>query len=165
MREIQFLVRQETLIKYNSLILPPFDHCDQIWSNASKELLERLQRLQNRVQRIIRKSGLEIRSRDILNRSHWDDLFNRRIKHEIITVFKVINHLYPQHISDQVMVLNHSNKYQLRGCDAKVVLAQPKTYYFKRSFRFRASMNWNNLPNKVSKIRSLTHFKSLVWQA
>ena len=58
------------------------------------------------------------------------------------------------------MVLNHSNKFELRDCDTKVVLPQLKTDNLKRSFTFRARMNWKNLPNEIRKIKSITNFKN-----
>lgn len=97
-----------------------------VQGNGSTEFLDRPQRLQNRVARIITKSSLEIKRPDILDRLHWDSLSIRRFKNDMMTAFKAVNHSYLQHTNDQFIVLNHSDKYRLRGCYTKIALPPKK---------------------------------------
>ena len=102
LRQIRSFVPLKTLITiYKSLILPLFDYCYQIWGNTSKGNLDRLQRLQNHAARNITKSDYEIRSHDILNRLKLDNLDQRRSKHELITMFRILDSGALSLLSDQ----------------------------------------------------------------
>ena len=53
-RKIRDFVDRETLISvYNALINPHFDYCSEVWDTMRVGLSNRLQKLQNRVARII----------------------------------------------------------------------------------------------------------------
>ena len=107
LRQIKSFVPQKAQITiYNALILPLFDYCDQIWENTSKGNLDCFQRLQNRAARVITKSECEIRSRDILNNLKWGNLDCRRNKHELITMYKILNSGAPSHLGDQFTTFN-----------------------------------------------------------
>ena len=48
----------------------------------------------------------------------------------------------------------------LRNTENKLVLPQPRTDYFKRSFLYSGAQLWNNLPVDLRQASSLTDFKS-----
>ena len=59
---------QETLKTiYYSLVQPYFDYCDVVWGDYSKTRADKLQKLQNRVARIITRLDYSISSSDVLN--------------------------------------------------------------------------------------------------
>ena len=59
---------QETLKTiYYSLVQPYFDYCDFVWGDYSKTRADKLQKLQNRVARIITRLDYSISSSDVLN--------------------------------------------------------------------------------------------------
>ena len=45
---------------YNALIQPVFDYCDVVWGNLNKRLSSRIQKLQNRVARIVTFQGYDV---------------------------------------------------------------------------------------------------------
>ena len=56
----------------------PLDYCDIVWDSLNKkELAQRLQRLQNRAARIIRRSSYDVRSAEILKDLYWENLEQR----------------------------------------------------------------------------------------
>ena len=94
-------VPQETLITiYNALIKPLFDYCDIVWGNLNSTLSARLQKLQNRVARIITRKGYDERSLDIRKQLGWDDLETIRRKHTAILMYKIDNKKAPDYFSN-----------------------------------------------------------------
>lgn len=56
LRKLRAFIDTITLVLvYNSLIQPYFDYCCEVWDTIGKALSERLQKLQNRVARLIMK--------------------------------------------------------------------------------------------------------------
>ena len=80
---------------YKSLILPLFDYCDVVWDTAIRRELDRLQKLQNYAGRVITQSSYDIRSHDILKSLKWENLADRRFRHEMILMHKVMNDQTP----------------------------------------------------------------------
>ena len=80
---------------YKALVLPYFDYCSEVWGCFGKCLSDRLQKLQNRVSRIITFSDSNTRSADILHALEWDTLEQRRKKKLAVSVYQAKNNLYP----------------------------------------------------------------------
>ena len=63
---------QETLKTiYYSLVQPYFAYCDVLWVDCSKTRAGKLQKLQNRAERIITRADYSVRSSDVLNSLEW----------------------------------------------------------------------------------------------
>ena len=89
LRRMKAYVPQETLKRvYNALIMPHFDYCSLVWDNCSKYLLEKLQKLQNRVARVISGKSYETRSSEILKYLGWQPLLERRKKKGLYSCIK-----------------------------------------------------------------------------
>ena len=90
--------RQSTLVKvYNALIQPYFDYCSEVWDCFNKGLSDRLQKLQNRVARLI--MGLKNehgQSAIALKSLGWMTLEERRAQLKAKLMFKTVNGLAPQ---------------------------------------------------------------------
>ena len=66
---------------HNALILPHFDYCSLVWDTCSNDLIEKLQKMQNRAARVITGKSYETRSIEILTELGWQPLVNlTRIK-------------------------------------------------------------------------------------
>ena len=89
----------------------------------------------------------------------WDNLACRRYKHELVTMYKIINANSPSYLKDQFTKLCEQNSYNLRERETKVKFPQPKTEQFRNSFRFRAAVKWNSLPDHIRLSKSLEAFK------
>ena len=144
---------------YKALIQPVFDYCDVVWGNLNKELALRIQKLQNRVARIITFQSYDARSSEILKQLNWDDLATRRDKHLSLLMYDTINRRTPKYLSDLFSNSCENNPYKscLRNQDFKVAIKHaPKTELYKGSFSYRGAMKWNSLPyeHRASKSKS-----------
>ena len=112
---------------YQSLVLTYFDYCSLIWGNCNQTLKGKIQRLQNRAARIITGDTYDVHSKDILSRSGWKNLEERRVLQTESYVTKALQIL--------------DKKYQLRNNN--LVLMLSNTNAKKRSFSYSAAKIWN----------------------
>ena len=163
LRRIKPFVPQGSLVTlYKSLIQPYFDYCAPLWDTCDKALKDKLQILQNRAARVITGVTYDdrIRSNDLLQLLGWDTLHVRRAKLKCILLYKVLNEDYSPCLSESFVRLTNLNRgYNLRNDETDLALPKPKTNFLKRSFKYSASMLWNNLSLEAKTATSLRQFK------
>ena len=70
-----------TAIKiYKGFIEPHFDYCSADLYGLSRQVSEKLQKLQNRAARVITNSSCDTNSSCLLNSLTWDNLSDTRVK-------------------------------------------------------------------------------------
>ena len=114
LRRLRPICPQSTLVTiYKSLILPHLDYCSTVWGCIGNDLSQKLQKLQNRAARIITGSNWSVRSAQIsLKRK---SLADRRDKQMKSLMFKTVNNLVPEHLSDKFASVNTIHRHNLRG--------------------------------------------------
>ena len=144
---------------YQSVILPNFDYADIIWQSSSQFYLDQLQKLQNRAGRIILKvnpqnytSNFQIH--DLLK---WETLKTRRKKHMYVMFYKIFHDLTPKYLKNN-LIYKQTN-YALRNVD-NLVLPKPNTNYCKRTFFYRGSKMYNELPIELRRPNTLNLFRN-----
>jgi hypothetical protein len=73
----------------------------------------------------------------------------------VIEVYKVLNKKSPMYLNDLFV-------YSLRKTNTVEVPQVRTTYHGLHSFRFAGATLWNELPNELRKVSSLSQFKSLI---
>jgi hypothetical protein len=76
---------------YNALIQPYFDYCFPLWDICGTQLLDKLQKFQNRAARIIAGASYEIDSAVVLETLGWETLKSRRQEMKSILLYKILN--------------------------------------------------------------------------
>ena len=105
-------VKKESLeLMYQSLVLPYFDYCSLIWGNCNQTLKGKIQRLQNRAARIITGDTYDVHSKDILSRSGWKNLEERRVLQTESYVTKALQMKCTESINEMFKISD--KKYQL----------------------------------------------------
>ena len=163
LRRIKPFVPQGSLVTlYKSLIQPYFDYCAPLWDTCDKALKDKLQILQNRAARVITGVTYDdrIRSNDLLQLLGWNTLHVRRAKLKCILLYKFLDEDYSPCLSESFVRLTNLNRgYNLRNDETDLALPKPKTNFLKRSFKYSASMLWNNLSLEAKTATSLRQFK------
>ena len=160
LRRIKPFVPQGSLVTlYKSTY---FDYCAPLWDTCDKALKDKLQILQNRAARVI--TGVtyhdRIRSKDLLQLLGWDTLHVRLAKLKCVLLYKVLNEDYSPCLSESFVRLTNLNRgYNLRNDETDLALPKLKTNFLKRSFKYSASMLWNNLSLEAKTAISLRQFK------
>ena len=163
LRRIKPFVPQGSLVTlYKSLIQPYLDYCAPLWDTCDKTLREKLQILQNRAARVITGATYDDRIRlgDLLQMLGWDTLHVRWAKLKCVLLYKVLNQDYSPCLGESLVRLTNLNRgYNLRNDETDLALPKPKTNFLKRSFKYSASMLWNNLSLQAKTATSLRQFK------
>ena len=154
----QFIGHDTALKICKALIEPHFIYCNSLRDGLSKQLADKLQKLQNHAARVITNSNYETKSASIFNMLNWDNLFNICKKHKAILMYKTINKLMPDYLQEFFHLC--VNNYNLRDSDHKLELPKPRTEYLKCSFSYSETLFWNNLPNNLRSLKSLNIFKN-----
>ena len=81
LKRVRRFVSMHTAFKiYKGLIEPHFNYCSAVWDGLTQQLIEKLQKRQNRAIRGITKCGYGTSSRFLPNSLGWDNLSVRRAK-------------------------------------------------------------------------------------
>ena len=143
---------------YNSLIQPLFDYCGPVWNNINVTQNDRLQKLQNRIARVISKSPLELRSQEILTNLGWDSIAIRRSKQILVTMHKIMYNRAPNYVIDKFSRVMDTTHYNLRNNDINLIFINPKSEYFKKSVIYQGVKGWNPLSSDQRNIYLLRSF-------
>ena len=108
-------------------------------------LSQKLEKLQNRAARIITGSSWDASSAPILHALKWDSLADRRAKQLKSLMFKTVNNLVPEYLSNKFASINTIHKHNLRGAQHNLFIPRPNTEALKKSFRYRGAVTWNSL--------------------
>ena len=163
LRRLRPICPQSTLVAiYKSLILPHLDYCSAVWGCIGNGLSQKLEKLQNRAARIITGSGWDVRSAQILCALKWESLADRRSKQLKSLMFKTVNDLVPEYLSDKFTSVNTIHRHNIRGAQHNLFIPPPNTEALKKSFRYRGALTWNDLSVEAKQATTLNSFYSAI---
>ena len=140
------------------------DYCNCLLANAPQRWTDKLQRVMNNAARIITRTRKFDRGlTDILhNQLHWLDVRYRIQFRLCVTVYKCLNGLAPQYLSELCRpVASVLGRCHLRSAarGQLVVPSYKLSTYGKRAFSYAGPSLWNTLPDAVKHSASLDIFK------
>ena len=100
----------------------------------------------------------EVHHEIALNALTWQPLCKQRKKAKAKVIFKVLNNMAPKCLSEHFTYTNEKSNYDLRDCESKICLPQPRTNSMKKSFIYNGAFIWNSLPKEIRESSSLTDF-------
>ena len=125
-------------------------------SGISKVNLNRLQRIQNTLARVVCRANRRSISVDLLKSLHWLPI-SQRIEYKIaLTVFKTCVGLSPHYLSSLLSAYQPQRVLRSAG-DNLLVIPVTRTVTAGRAFRSYGPAVWNKLP---SDLRALTNCNS-----
>ena len=144
----------------NALVSSKLDYCNSLLYNLPNTSINRLQRVQNSLARVVIPSSK--RSYHItptLAELHWLPV-KKRIEFKIAAItYKVLQNKQPSYLFE--ILEPYSPPRDLRSSD-KVLLTKPliKSALGRRSFSYAAPHIWNMLPDYLRNATSLSSFAS-----
>ena len=141
-----------------ALVSSRMDYCNSLLYGIANKEIAKLQRVQNRLARIVNKSRPFTRSTPILRSLHWLPI-QFRIQFKIcLLTFKTICERQPSYLHEMLVPLTPTRA--LRS-NKGLVLSVPrvKTKMGSRAFAFCGPDLWNNLPLHVRSSDSVSSFK------
>ena len=120
---------------YTSVIDPSFRYCCSVWGVCGAAEIHQLQKLQNRAARIITGSNYDAPSKPLIESLGWKTI-NDMIQFESrVMVFKSLNRLTPQYLSDLLVANSTNPSYNLRSTDTDLTLPKKTPRLARKAFR------------------------------
>ena len=143
---------------YKSLVRPHLDYCIQVWRPYLQKDVDILEKVQKRATRMVEGlKGLSYKER--LKRLNLTTLETRRIRADLIEVYKIFHGLEGLKVEDFFEVVQDSNT---RGHKFKIYKRAFRTNFGKFSFGNRVTSDWNLLPAETVMAENILKFKNLV---
>jgi hypothetical protein len=143
---------------YKSIISPHLEFCPTILYLANNTQLLRLQRLQNRIMRLILNCDRFTSSVFMLDALQWLSVEQRIVYLSMVFIFKIVNGLLPQYLCDRIERGRDIHRYNTRNAD------EIRTPFFltraSQNLLFYKGINFfNSMPIHVKRAPTLAEFK------
>ena len=146
----RFLTEEVAMKIYMSMIVPYFDYGDVIYGCANSEVLDKVQRLQNRCLKICKSYDIRFNTKALHLETGMPSLYARRIAH--------MNNFMFNRLSEESKL--DLRKLKTRAHDAPLFKVRiPALEAYKRAVEYRGSVQWNLLPIEARGIEDVKAFK------
>ena len=166
--QIQVLQRHKKLINtdtktklYNAYLLPHLYYCCIVWHHCGQRNLKKLEKINERGLRYV-FNDYDSNYMQLLNCMGQPSLFNGRIHHILTLVYKSLNGLAPEYITNMFNHKTHSINLRTSGTSSLVIPHVNTTRYGLHSLSYYGSKLWNSLPNTTRSLPTVKAFKSSV---
>ena len=143
----------------NSLVSSKLDYCNSLYSGISQVNLNKLQRIQNSLARVITNTSKYQHITPILKKLHWLPI-KQRIDYKLcLLTYKTLTNQQPTYLYNSLSFPSHS--VSTRSSDS-LVLSIPyvRSSLGKRAFSVIGPRLWNSLPLDTRNSSSLPIFRS-----
>jgi hypothetical protein len=156
-----FLTVNATKTLVCAFVLSRIDYCNSLLSSCPKQLIEKLQKVQNSAARMVLRAKKRDHVTSLLRTLHWLPV-QARIDYKLsVLCHNFFTDSCPSYLSD--LLSSYSPSQQLRSSSDTCILFIPKIRtktYGERSFSFCAPKQWNSLPAHIRHIPTTHTFKS-----
>ena len=147
LKRIRPFVNSNTLqMIFSSLIQPYFDYCSVVWDGCGTTLAGKIQKLQNRAARVLTSANYDTSTDILFEKLGWIDLQSQRKIAKGALVYKALNGLTPDYLTQMFTERSRIAYYTLRDTGDKLALPQARTNYLKDSFSYSGAVLWNSPP-------------------
>ena len=154
-------VQTDTLINlYRSITEPHFRYCCSVWGSCGASELDVLQELQNKAARIVANSPFDASAAPLLQRLGWPSVHKLINKETCSMVYRSLNSLAPQYLSDLFVRLSEVHPRELRISKTNLAIPMLRTGNGQKSFAYRGASLWNSLDLDTKMAPSINAFKS-----
>lgn len=160
LRALKFKISRLALEKiYITFIRPLLEYSDVVWDNCTAECKLLLDSVHHEAARIVTGATKLCSIEKLLGDLGWETLQERRTKHKLVVLYKIINGLAPEYLANLVPPLvRENNPYNLRNSD-DIQPTHARTNLFFNSFFPSTVRAWNNLADDVKNASTVAAFK------
>ena len=134
---------------YTSIVEPHFRNCCSVWGCCGETLLDKLQKLQNRVARIVTNSSYDASSLPLIGSLGWLTIKEMIEFKTATTVYKSLHGLAPEYMRQMFTKLSENTSRSLRNTNTDLRIPRFATSYGQRSFSYRGVTVWNKLSTEI----------------
>ena len=122
--------------------------------------MKSLQIIQNKAARIVANQGKRTPIKTLLLQCGWLSVSQLGVFHSLVTVYKILqtqspHYLYSKLKSESMRELRSTGSMRIKlGGDS-----QARTELARRSFKYRATSQWNRLPEEIRESENVKTFK------
>ena len=145
---------------YKSIISPHIDFCSSILFLANNTQILRLQRLQNRIMRLILKCNRYTSSSFMLDALRWLSVKQRVYFLTMVFLYKIFNNMLPRYLCDRIDRGRDLHRYNTRNAED----ARTPNFLFGRSqnsLLYKGINFFNSMPRQVKRAATMAEFKRL----
>ena len=141
-----------------SIVTSRLDYCNSLYTGMSSTNVQKLQRVQNTLARVVLKRRKFDHITPLLEELHWLPVKHRLTFKLATLTFKILSTGQPTYLRelidvyDPVRTLRSSDQRQLRVVRTRTVLGS-------RAFRHSAAAIWNNIPVDIRTSQSVCSFR------
>ena len=163
MRKLKFSLERNSLETiYLSFIRPVLEYSDILFDNCTAQEGRELEKVQHEAARIVTGTTKLVSIDKLMTEVQWESLENRRKKHKLVFLYKILNNLAPSYLTDLNPTTSFANSnYNMRRSD---IFQQPRsrTNLYYNSFLPSAIREYNQLDSSTRSANSLSSFKRLL---
>ena len=155
----KYLSSQTAEMLVHAFVSSRLDYCNSLLYGLAKELLKKLQHVQNVAARIVTHTLKCDHITPVLCQLHWLPIEERIVFKILLLTFKCLNGLAPPYLCD--LVAKYVPRRNLRSINGHrlVDVGYKLTRYGSRSFSVASAKLWNALPLNIRSSDNLTQFK------
>ena len=145
---------------YKSIISPHLDFCPSILFLANATQMTRLQRLQNKIMRIILKVDRYTSSSFMLDALQWLSVKQRISFLTMVFIYKIINRLLPRYLCNRIERGSDIHRYNTRNAYA----VRTPTFLLRcsqNSLFYKGINVFNSMPRHIKSASTVAEFKRL----
>ena len=163
-RTSSFLPRHVLLSIYKQTILPFLDYGCIVWLDCTKQMSDKIERLQNKAMRTMLRADRRTCSQDMRNKLSLLTLHNRRRFLRFQLIFKIVNNFKcPEQLVSYLPSRSSMHNKNFRD-NTLLHFPKEKSDTGHSTFQNSATRDWNSLPKAIRGIASLNPFKSAIFK-
>ena len=146
------------ILLYKSLISPHIDFCSSILFLANGTQILRLQRLQNKIMRLILRCNRYTSSSFMLDALQWLSVKQRVYFLTMVFIYKILNGLLPRYLCDRIERGTDVHRYNTRNAGD----ARTPNFLLNRSqnsLLYKGINFFNSMPRQVKRAATMAEFK------
>ena len=142
-------------------VISKLDYCNSIYYKLPNTLLKKLQNIQNRAARLIRKIPLRERITPALMELHWLPMKARIIYKICLLNYKALKFGEPKYLYEYLVPFELETSVTVRHASDRHRLFEPRTNRCsgERSFQYSAPRLYNKLPVEIKDNENISQFK------
>ena len=153
-RSFNYLDIQSFRWLFKAMVRPHLEYAQSVWSPFKKKDIITVENVQRRATKML--PGMkEISYKERLKKLDLPTLAYRRIRGDMIEVFKMMNGRYDQDVNMQLPLRDNNT----RGHQKKLYKERCRTKIRQSQFRLRVVDSWNSLPVSVVEAPSVKSFE------
>lgn len=146
------------ILVYKCIIAPHFEYCSTVLFLATEGDIQRLQKLQNRVMRIILRCHRRTKIADMLEILQWLSIKQRVYLNTLVFVFKLVRNILPSYMNKYLVYNKDIHNYETRIVNNFRLPANTKSIS-QNSFFYKGLKLYNGLPDEAKVLTNAKQFK------